>query len=123
MKKLTIIVMALLAMSCSSDYMEDYAEESKSVEFVISDEYRTMYDFVRELADSELFGITMPDNPTYDDLMQLSAAAVLSDVFGDTFGEGDCESEYRLMHAYFSERYPNEEITRYLSYILDNGIF
>jgi hypothetical protein len=44
-------------------------------------------------------------------------------VWGDTFGEGYCESVYRLMYEFFSEHYPDEEITRYLSYILDNGLF
>lgn len=127
MKKIMFFAMALCMMSCASDYLEDVPsqekETTKSV-LVVNDDYKTMYAFVQDLVNSELFdGLTMPVNPSYDDLMHICAPIILTDVFGDTFAEGDCEKEYRLMLAYFEEKEPEGKIAAYLRYIIDNRMY
>ena len=127
MKKVIISVMAVLALSsCSNDSFEEVFESAQARQevVVVTDDYKTMYSFLHDLVNSELFdGLTMPENPSYDDLMQLCAPIVMTDLFGDTFAEGDCEKEYRLMLAYFEENEPESEIASYLSYILEHGMY
>lgn len=127
MKKVIISVMAVLALSsCSNDSFEEVFESAQARQevVVVTDDYKTMYSFLQDLVNSELFdGLTMPENPSYDDLMHTCAPIVMSDLFGDTFAEGDCEKEYRLMLAYFEENEPESEIASYLSYILEHGMY
>ena len=123
MKKLSVIVLAILLASCSSNYMEDYTEQSKQVEIVNYDEYLTMRTFVQDLCDSELFGFSMPSNPTYKDLMNMAAYAILTDVWGDTFGEGDCLKVYSLVLDYFKANDPDARIVSYLDYIITNELY
>jgi hypothetical protein len=127
MRKIIISVMVVLAMtSCSNasvDEMIEGAQERQEL-VVVTDDYRTMYSFLQDLVSSELFeGLTMPENPSYDDLMHICAPIVMTDLFGDTFAEGDCEKEYRLMLAYFEENDPESEIAKYLRYIIENGMY
>lgn len=125
MKKLFILVAAFCMMSCTTDYLEDVIEEVQveAKQQSVSEDYLIMYQFVDDLVFSELFGLTMPENPSYDELMNISASVIMTDTFADTIGEGDCEKVYRLMFAYFQEHDPNAKVTSYLEYLLINGLY
>ena len=118
MKKIIIAVSALLMMmSCTneSDFEVAYQHTQQ--------EYATMYEFVGELYQSELFDMEAPAKQTYEEMMNICANIVRTDTFCDTFAEGNCEKIYRLMFAYFSSMQPNAEITSYLNYILVNEMY
>lgn len=124
MKKLLIFALALCLVSCSSESCEDFQQQEQPVENV--ENYDVMYNFLHDMVESEVFedlGLTMPENPTYDDLMYICAPLVMSVQFGDTFAEGDCEKEYRLMLSYFEIHDPLAEITGFLRYIIDNEMY
>ena len=124
MKKLTILCMAFLLTSCTSDYWEEVVEnEETKVAVVVDENYKTMYQFVEMLANSDLFGLSLPESPSYDELMHIAAPVVMSDLFGDTIGEGDFEEIYRLMLVYFEDHEPEADITSYLRYIIDNNLY
>ena len=125
MKKLTILCMAFLLTSCTSDYWEEMVVENEEtkVAVVVDENYKTMYQFVEMLANSDLFGLSCPESPSYDELMHIAAPVVMTDLFGDTIGEGDCEEIYRLMLVYFEDHEPEADITSYLRYIIDNNLY
>lgn len=124
MKKLFILVAAFCMMSCTTDYLEEIEEvQVEAKQQSVSEDYLIMYQFVDDLVFSELFGLTMPENPSYDELMNISASVIMTDTFADTIGEGDCEKVYRLMFAYFQEHDPNAKVTSYLEYLLINGLY
>lgn len=122
MKKVVFLLLAMLTMSCSNDIIEEEIEETVALNCT-QDEYDTMYEFMEVLYYSELFGISKPDNLTYDDMMLISAPIIMSDTFADTIGEGECEKVYRLMLAYFKDKYPEASVTSYLQHILDCGLY
>lgn len=122
MRKLFVLLMAFAAVSCTGYTEYDELVEEK-VEYVSPDDYATMYDFVMMVRDSELFDLELPSTMTYDEMMRISAHIVMTDLFGDTIGEGDCEDVYRLMLAYYLVHDPDATITSYLSYILENGMY
>lgn len=123
MNKFFIFIMAFLTMtSCTNDYFKE--EEVQEQVVVVSEDYKVMYDFVDMLVYSELFdGLTMPDNPTLDELMAISASVIMTAEFGDTIGEGDCEEVYRVMLAWFVENDPEAEVTAFLQVIIDNEMY
>lgn len=113
-------------MSCtnySCDYVPVQEEKPK---VIVTEDYKVMYDFLQSMVESEVFEdleLSMPDSPSYDDLMYLCAPLVMSVQFGDTFAEGDCEKEYRLMLSYFEVHDPEADITGFLRYIIDNEMY
>lgn len=125
MKKLFILVAAFCLTSCTTDYLEDVIEVQtvEAKQQSVSEDYLIMYQFVDDLVFSELFGLTMPENPSYDELMNISASVIMTDTFADTIAEGNCEKVYRLMYAYYQENDPEGELTLYLEYILLNGLY
>jgi chloramphenicol O-acetyltransferase len=122
MKKLFILAMAFLSMACTNQ-VDELIEEVEEKEVVISEEYRTMYTFIEDIYYSELFGIELPVNPNYDEMMQIAAPIIMTDTFADTLGECECEQVYRLMFAYFQEHDPHAKVTSYLEYLLVNGLY
>lgn len=130
MKKLAILVLALCATSCTSDYMEEIIEEQEVEnitalqETAVSEDYQTIYEFVDWVCFYEdLFGLQMPSSPTYDELMHMAAGVVMTDTFADTLAECDCEKVYRLMLEYFSENEPENDVVAYLTHILECGLY
>ena len=117
MKHFLVIVSALLFMGCTN---EEFIDNSYKYS---EDDYRTMYEFIQNIYDSDLFGIEMPVSPSYDEMMQIASKVIMTDVFGDTIGEGDCEKEYRLMLAYFNFVDPNADVTKYLEYIIEHEMY
>ena len=118
MKKIfmAVAVMFLMA-SCTSE-----CDFESGYQFT-QDEYETMYEFVGDLYHSEMFEMSEPVNPSYEEMMTVCATIIRTDLFGDTFAEGDCEKVYRLMYAYFLQMQPDAEITNYLGYILEHGMY
>jgi hypothetical protein len=124
MKKVFIFAMALFMMSCTSSCWDEAEEPQEESQVVYSKEYQIMYLFVDNLVSSELWeGLTMPANPTLDELMQISEKAILTDIFGDTIGEGDCEQVYRTMLAYYIVHKPDYEFTEYLKFIIEHEMY
>jgi hypothetical protein len=124
MKKVFIFAMALFMMSCTSSCWDEAEEPQEESQVVYSKEYQIMYLFVDNLVSSELWeGLTMPGNPTLDDLMRISEDAMNTDIFGDTIGEGDCEQVYRTMLAYYLTYKPDDEFTQYLLFIVDHEMY
>jgi hypothetical protein len=124
MKKVFIYAMAFIMMSCTGSSCMDDENVMKETQVEYSEEYKTMYLFVDELVSSELWeGLTMPENPTLDDLMRISEDAMNTDIFGDTIGEGDCEQVYRTMLAYYLTYKPDDEFTQYLLFIVDHEMY
>lgn len=120
MKKALFILMAVIATSCTNP-ME---ETSVSPSFHYThDEYCVMFGFIEYLHESELFGLPEPEKPTYDEMMMTAAPIVMSDVFLDTLGEGDCTEVYFLMYAYFSAMHPQASITAHLREIINNEMY
>ena len=126
MKKYFVLAMALCVMSCSKqaetayEIEETKQEEVTRVEF--SEDYETMYLFVSLIVESELFDLAMPVNPTLDDLMHIGAAAILHELWGDTFGEGDYTEEYKIILSYFREHEPDAEIVEVLEFVFEHGM-
>lgn len=135
MRNLILILFIACITSCSTDneYFEEYIleeqeyvqEESSQEEFEYSDEeYKLMFDFVKSIWVSDLFGISEPTSDlTYADLMNISASVIMTDTFGDTLGEGDCYKVYIAMYKYYSDIYPETKVYRYLKYILENDLY
>lgn len=125
MKKVLLFVAALCLMSCAKEYTDEVIENEpiQKIEVSFPDGYATMYLFVQSIVESELFGLEMPANPTYDDLMRISVSAICHDLWDDTFGEGDCEAEYRLIYAYYLEREPDSDIVKMFAFILEHELY
>ncbi len=125
MRKIMVFVMAIAMTSCANGVVEEFEEMTEQAEETrtYSEDYRVMYEFLTELYASELFEMEKPGEYTYEQMMYIAAPIVQSDIFGDTFAEGDCEQVYRLMLAWFSENEPDAEITAYLSYIIENRMY
>lgn len=127
MKKIFVFVMAVCLVSCSKqaetacEIEEDKQEEVTRVEF--SEDYETMYLFVQNIVDSELFGIDMPVNPTLDDLMKIGASAILHELWGDTLGEADYRKEYEIILAYYLKHAPDAEIVELLEMFFEHGMY
>jgi hypothetical protein len=122
MKKVFIFAMAFLAMSCTSQF--DEVEENQEKQVAFSEDYQTMYLFVEDIISSELWeNLTMPLNPTLEDLMQIAEEAMQTDIFGDTIGEGDCEKPYKAMLSYYLANKPDDEFTEYLMFLVEHEMY
>ena len=124
MKKVFIFAMALFMVSCTTDACMGEGTRQET-EIVYSDDYRVMYAFVDECVSYEdLFeGISLPPNPTLDELMAISKDIICSDVFADTIGEGDCEQVYKTMYYYYKVHYPDDEFTWFLEFIIEHEMY
>ena len=122
MKKVFVFALALMSMSCTNGFVEEI-EELEEVQEVkktmeVNEDYKTMYDFVDWICYYEdLFGLKMPSNPSYDELMSIAASVIVTDTFADTLGECNCEKVYLLMLDYFTS-VENTEMVDFLKLIL-----
>ena len=119
MKHISILLIALFTISCSNsiDIEKEYMS-SNSFEYT-QDNYCEMFGFIEYLYESELFGLSEPEKPTYDEMMLIAAPIIMSDTFGDTLAESDCSKVYFLMYDYFKIVYPEYSVTKYLKNIID----
>ena len=74
MKHISILLIALFTISCSNsiDIEEEYMP-SNSFEYT-QDNYCEMFGFIEYLYESELFGLSEPEKPTYDMLSLIKPA-------------------------------------------------
>lgn len=121
MKKLILLLAALITMSCSNDIVE---EDSYTVSFdYTQEEYNVMYEFIETLHKSDLFNVASPTTMNYNSRMLTAAPIIMSDTFIDTIGEGDCEKVYFLMYDYFKIVYPESSVVIYLKDIIDRELY